>query len=372
MHFSAAEWHRARRRSILKDHPEARALVDGPTDTWVFALGLAILPAYGATVWNAPTFSAPEWIAALWGIGSLRSSWAVYCSHAISHGRWRDLVGQYGSNQWNAVLATANIGTLFGILPGYWIQHNTHHTKLGALGVLDARERSRDGRPTDGDIGLSRLILHSAPSRKYSLALGGDHEGGDDGFVPRMNEALFQALSVALHAVAPLLFAVSIGLRSAPADGADPAVSRSLAIQAAASLAGWTAVAAASVAEGSAAPMLFYVGSQVLWLSPLNPNWLWTCPHLCEKGSAQPTVSFYTPDDAVGAAIDAYCGYENYHVEHHDFPELPMYLLPRLRRIAPEHYEPLRSYSVLDPNAWVESATGEFFYACQDTLYDSE
>ena len=49
-----------------------------------------------------------------------------------------------------------------------------------------------------------------------------------------------------------------------------------------------------------------------------------------------------------------------------------MYLLPRLRRIAPEHYEPLRSYSVLDPNAWVESATGEFFYACQDTLYDSE
>ena len=74
----------------------------------------------------------------------------------------------------------------------------------------------------------------------------------------------------------------------------------------------------------------------------------------------------------VGAAIDAYCGYENYHVEHHDFPELPMYLLPRLRRIAPEHYEPLRSYSVLDPNAWVESATGEFFYACQDTLYDSE
>ena len=197
MHFSAAEWHRARRRSILKDHPEARALVDGPTDTWVFALGLAILPAYGATVWNAPTFSAPEWAAALWGIGSLRSSWAVYCSHAISHGRWRDLVGQYGSNQWNAVLATANIGTLFGILPGYWIQHNTHHTKLGALGVLDARERSRDGRPTDGDIGLSRLILHSAPSRKYSLALGGDHEGGDDGFVPRMNEALFQARKIA-------------------------------------------------------------------------------------------------------------------------------------------------------------------------------
>ena len=48
-----------------------------------------------------------------------------------------------------------------------------------------------------------------------------------------------------------------------------------------------------------------------------------------------------------------------------------MYLLPRPRRIAPEHYEPLRSYSVIDPNAG-SSATGEFFCACQDTLYDSE
>ena len=33
MHFSAAEWHRARRRSILKDHPEARALIDGGIPT---------------------------------------------------------------------------------------------------------------------------------------------------------------------------------------------------------------------------------------------------------------------------------------------------------------------------------------------------
>ena len=41
---------------------------------------------------------------------------------------------------------------------------------------------------------------------------------------------------------------------------------------------------------------------------------------------------------------------ENYHVEHHDFPEVPNYLLPRLRRIAPEFYDGLEAYDVLsDP-----------------------
>lgn len=36
-----------------------------------------------------------------------------------------------------------------------------------------------------------------------------------------------------------------------------------------------------------------------------------------------------------------------YHVEHHDFPSIPWNRLPNLRKIAPEFYEPLRSY-----NSW--------------------
>ena len=40
--FSASRWHRERRRQILAAHPEVRDLIGD--DSWVFTLGLVILP----------------------------------------------------------------------------------------------------------------------------------------------------------------------------------------------------------------------------------------------------------------------------------------------------------------------------------------
>ena len=128
-------------------------------------------------------------------------------------------------------------------------------------------------------------------------------------------------------------------------------------------------VAGFSVAHASAAPLGLYVASQLVWLSPLNINWIWTCPHLCEAGGEQPTVSFYTPPNWLGALLDAYMGWENYHVEHHDFPELPMYALPKLRAIAPEMYDGLRAMPLLSPSTVRELLKGTFFYACQDARF---
>ena len=88
--FDAAAWHRQRRRDILKAHPEVRDLME--SDFWVAWLGLAIVPLFGLAVWHAPAASPIELVIEAYTIGSLRANWAVYCSHALSHGRWRALV----------------------------------------------------------------------------------------------------------------------------------------------------------------------------------------------------------------------------------------------------------------------------------------
>lgn len=328
-------------------------------------------------LWHAPSMTPSEFAFHCWGIGSLRSSWAVYCSHAIAHGRWRHEIGAFGTPSFNAALAVANLGTIFGVLPSYWLLHHSHHTRLGTLPLDEARQRARNGRQTDGDIGIASRLF-APPSRRYTVAT--DRHGA---FASRQPELTFQATSALLHGVAPLVF-VGFGasaLRSELAVGGEPgdeaagtpraerAVTRSLAAQAAASLSGWLLVAAASCSLDSVAPLALYTASQLLWLSPLNLNFVWTCPHVCTPGTQQPTVSFYTPDGPLGACLDAYLGWENYHVEHHDFPEVPMYLLPRLRVLAPEYYDGLSTRPLLDANTWREALTGSFTYACQDATF---
>ena len=402
--FSASRWHRERRRQILADHPEVRDLIGD--DSWVFALGLVVLPLYGWVLWHSPEMSWGERALHVWTTCSLRASWAVYCSHAISHGRWR-AVGPLGSARFNLALAVCNIGTVMGILPSYWLTHHGHHTNLGRYSVAEARQRAKEGRQTDGDVGIASRLF-SPPSRKYRLATGRGGGAEEGAFESRVSEGAFQATAVLVHALAPAVFAgyLASALRS-PIGNA--AVRRALAVQAAspdpnpspspnpstspspspspnphpnpnpnpnpnphqaaASLAGWLLVASLSVGAGSAAPLGMYLVSQLVWLSPLNLNFIWTCPHLCAAGSGQPTVSFYTPTNPLGAALDVYMGFENYHVEHHDFPDVPMYHLPRLRSIAPEQYEGLQSQPLLRLSTWRDSLGGTFYYACQDLTF---
>ena len=46
-----------------------------------------------------------------------------------------------------------------------------------------------------------------------------------------------------------------------------------------------------------------------------------------------------------------------------------MFLLPRLRAIAPEAYDNLRSMPVLDWHSSRDLWRGEYFYACQDVTH---
>ena len=390
--FSAADWHRSRRRRILDDHSDEVRELARESDFWVFSLGAVLLPSFGWALWHAPEFSPAELVLHTWGIGSLRATWAVYCGHALSHGRWAQQVGRTGSAKFNAALALANVGHLFQVIPSYWVMHASHHTKLGTLPLLEARERAKRAQPTDGDLGIATRLF-SPPARRYSIVLERATDvSAEASVLPRQPELLHQAIGLGVHAIAPLAFAgyLAAALR-AERTPTSANVRTSLAVQAAASLVSYAAVIGVCAARESVTPLLFYLATSVAWLCPLNPNWIWTSPHLCEgrhaagassgAGAAepdatgmsqeepQPTVSFYTPPTAFGALLDWYMGFENYHVEHHDFPEMPMYHLPKLKAIAPDMYDGLRSMPVLEADTWRDAWRGEYFYACQDETF---
>ena len=381
--FSAAAWHRQRRREMLAAHPEVRKLIS-ESDTWVAAMGALILPSFAWAVCHSPDMSGPEWCVSIATIGSMRANWAIYCGHAISHGRWRGLVGAFGTARYNAILASVNLGHLFQVVPSYWLLHHSHHTKLGSLPLLEARERARRGRQTDGDLGIATRLF-SPPARKYSLIV--DRDGT---VLPRQSEVLHQALSVLVHAIAPVAFAGYAVAALRADNGTDRALQTSLVAQALASLAGYLAIVGVCMVEGSWSPLVFTLASSLYWLSPLNVNWVWTCPHVCQAGAVrgsdgwndnsegegaeplQPTVSFYTPNNIFGHLLDVYMGFENYHCEHHDFPDVPMYRLPQLRALCPEYYDDLRAMPLAEVSTWRILLTGDFFYACQDATLQAQ
>lgn len=78
-----------------------------------------------------------------------------------------------------------------------------------------------------------------------------------------------------------------------------------------------------------------------------------------ETATCQPTMSTYS----LGATLSSGC--LNYHVEHHDFPNVPWWKLPRIRRIAPEFYEHLESSSGFLNSIWnFLVRPSDYVYAC--------
>lgn len=75
----------------------------------------------------------------------------------------------------------------------------------------------------------------------------------------------------------------------------------------------------------------------------------------------QPTASIY-----LGEWYDWICAFSNYHTEHHDFPDVPLFELRKLHDLAPRFYEaPLLE----DPRAgWLQTVQRSFekrgWYAC--------
>jgi len=88
-----------------------------------------------------------------------------------------------------------------------------------------------------------------------------------------------------------------------------------------------------------------------------------TSVELVETGAAgrrcQPTTSIYSSCASVAT------GNLNLHVEHHDFPTIPWWYLPRVREVAPEYYENLNSSDgLVDTIRNFVKTGGTWDYAC--------
>jgi len=80
----------------------------------------------------------------------------------------------------------------------------------------------------------------------------------------------------------------------------------------------------------------------------------------------QPTRSTYA-----GLWYDVVCCNTNYHLEHHDFPNIPVLMLPKLREMAPEFYDASAVTSGTDLWQTVREAFNEpEFYACMGASPD--
>ncbi len=88
---------------------------------------------------------------------------------------------------------------------------------------------------------------------------------------------------------------------------------------------------------GGAAPFKYLVMSTVfaIGLHPLGARWIQEHFALAPN---QETYSYYGPLNKVSFNV-------GYHNEHHDIVTIPWSRLPQVRRIAPEFYDGLMSYS---------------------------
>ncbi len=84
--------------------------------------------------------------------------------------------------------------------------------------------------------------------------------------------------------------------------------------------------------------VLAYLGLSTLIALGLHPvGGRWIQEHYTD-GDGQETHSYYGP-------LNKLCFNVGYHTEHHDFASVPWNNLPKLKRLAPDYYDNLKSYS---------------------------
>jgi sphingolipid delta-4 desaturase len=274
------DFHRARARRLLREHPEVKSLIGPAPVTALFVLLLVALQTGLALGLSA----APWWLILLlaYTVGAVASLGLWVLIHECVH----DLV--FGRPVLNRSLALfANLPTLLPAASSFRKYHLLHHRHLG--------DPAMDG-DLPGELEV-RLVGRYAWRKALWLALMPILQS----FRPvRIKAVPFVDRWFFLNATSQALFVLLLGLTGGV----------------------------------SALAYLLLSGVFSMGLHPLGARWIQE--HFVFR-EGQETGSYYGPMNRL--LFNA-----GYHNEHHDMMRVPWVHLPKLTKICPDMYEPLHAH----------------------------
>jgi sphingolipid delta-4 desaturase len=279
----ADEPHPARSRALLKAHPELRLLVGRNPYTALVAGALVI--AQTALAFLIGSLGSSYWWIALpvaYGFGAF----ANHASYVIIHDATHNLIfANRSANKLVAILA--DLPNLFPGAMGFRVYHLKHHAHQGDYDL-------------DADL----------PSRWEARLIGNRWYG----------KALWLLFFPVFQVIRPprlksiVLWDRWVMLNSVCAIAYDLAIVY---------FCGWPGFLYLALS------FFFSVG-----LHPLGARWI---QEHYTTDPVQETFSYYGPANVLALNV-------GYHNEHHDLPSVPWNRLPRMREIAPEFYDNLKSH----------------------------
>lgn len=386
---SPSRWHLDRRAAILKKHPEIAKLASPEPSTLPILLatnGLQVMSCIACA--DLPT---PLLIPSAIFVGGTLSLWQFALLHDVKHGTAKLPSGISA----NSVLFAGSLPSLFGYYLYLRYGHLSHHKNFGLRPIKDLFD-SEDTTFEDGDalfVAHRQSMVGDAPNKGVDF-FGQDNVGGLGISISRTIYSLFWLDSKVVPAEFTstwnaLVFSFSMTFeRAALVVGGGLAVAltgrnyffpykpQSFHDTAAAYARVSLALQLGLLAFAGPGALLYLFLAEVGWQLPVHPAsamFVSNHPSLeMPNGSddsgvngCQPTASVY-----LGGWYDWLCCFSNYHIEHHDFPDVPAFRLGQLHEAAHEFYNDDAVKGGRD--GWVQTMKRTFvqrdFYACSRVL----
>lgn len=353
----AAVWHAERRREMLRRHPELQRLrgADGrslPLLILANALQLGLAIFAGQQLQQSPeagTILAVLLLAV--GVGGTLSLWSFSILHDLLHGTCVKVDRSTREN----LLFWLSFPTIFGYHLYLQRGHLSHHKNLGraSMGQLFDSQRLEF---EDGDV---LFVAHRQPlqGQTFEVQLPGNlgtfspsiSHNVMTRFWDRSTESetanaraaknaawycfsmVFERCALAINDKVVALFGRNAFFLQKPAAFHDSCATYAR-----------TAAVLHLFLWFFAGPgaLLYLLLAEVAWQLPVHPACaMFVSNHGSGKrldGSCAPSASLYVGES--WGWFDWVCLFSIYHLEHHDFPDIPLLKLPELSRIAPEFY----------------------------------